>query len=339
MKTIRSKLFTVYGAFALLSVGGIALVLTLFGQHLTRKSMDQALDSAVQQLQTRISFGEDMMSSLAESIARQPHLTEAFARRDREALRKQTVPIFQRLEKLAGVKQFQFHLPPATSFFRAHRPNKFGDDLSSFRHTVVAANTTHERVIGLEKGRAGYGVRAVVPVSYQGRYIGTVEMGQALEPLIRRLGETAGIKIALFEITPRGLARASFNSFGSEVSAARTAFYLGDKSHARLIDSDLVDKNYAVDLITLKNYRGQPTMVAMLGVDKAGVGADGRLIVWLALGLTGSVGTALWTVAFLSTNFIVLNLSIAPMTRWARLYVGMMTDTKGFLAAIREPSP
>ena len=38
-------------------------------------------------------------------------------------------------------------------------------------------NETHQVVSGLEKGKGGYGIRGVVPVTYNGEHIGSFEMG------------------------------------------------------------------------------------------------------------------------------------------------------------------
>ncbi|OEG62090.1 MAG: hypothetical protein BHK79_02470 [Halanaerobium sp. MDAL1] len=76
--------------------------------------------------------------------------------------------------------QFQFHLPDSTSFLRLHNPEKYGDDLSSFRFTVNQANQNREMVSGIEEGRGGYGLRVVAPVEYQGEHLGTVEFGSSL---------------------------------------------------------------------------------------------------------------------------------------------------------------
>ena len=56
-----------------------------------------------------------------------------------------------------GIRQFHFHLPDATSFFRVQSPEEYGDDLSSFRHTVVEANEQKTLVSGLEGGVSGAG--------------------------------------------------------------------------------------------------------------------------------------------------------------------------------------
>ncbi|MFY9202187.1 MAG: cache domain-containing protein, partial [Limnochordia bacterium] len=71
----------------------------------------------------------------------------------------------------------KFHLPDSTSFLRLHQPERYGDSLRDFRHTVNVANQTRTITAGLEEGRGGYGLRVVVPVFYQGQHIGSVEYG------------------------------------------------------------------------------------------------------------------------------------------------------------------
>jgi GAF domain-containing protein/HAMP domain-containing protein len=55
--------------------------------------------------------------------------------------------------------------------------DKFGDDLTSIRATVVQANADKKAVSGPEIGRGGLGVRGVVPINYQGKHIGVIDVG------------------------------------------------------------------------------------------------------------------------------------------------------------------
>ena len=55
-------------------------------------------------------------------VAHIPAVQEAMANNDRQALAKLFVPGFKTLKKDFGVRQFQFHKPPATSFLRVHKP-------------------------------------------------------------------------------------------------------------------------------------------------------------------------------------------------------------------------
>ncbi len=133
-------------------------------------------------------------------IINNQEILKAFANRDRETLANLTLPLMKQLEE-QGVKQFQFHLPNATSFFRVHSPEEFGDDLSSFRHTVVKANNEQTIVEGLEGGVAGVGFRYVVPLSYNGSSIGTVELGMGItEGLLEKFQENYSGNWTLYAI-------------------------------------------------------------------------------------------------------------------------------------------
>lgn len=110
------------------------------------------------------------------SILHSPEVQRLFATGDRENLQQFISKTFQEFEK-AGISQLQFHTPNATSFLRAHQPEKYGDDLSGFRKTVVDANASNKMIEGLEEGVAGYGFRVVAPIEYEGKHIGSVEVG------------------------------------------------------------------------------------------------------------------------------------------------------------------
>ena len=129
-----------------------------------------ALQSVLQQEARRA-------AAMGALVASMPPVQQAMQRGDRAAIGSFFVPGFAEMKSAYGVEQFQFHTPPATSFFRVHLPEKFGDDLSGFRKTVVDANATGKTVIGLEGGVAGLGIRGVVPVRLADKPLGTVEFG------------------------------------------------------------------------------------------------------------------------------------------------------------------
>lgn len=128
-------------------------------------------------LQARVIDISEEALLVIDAVANQPGVAESFASGDRNRLQELTLPVFLSLQKNYNVKQFQFHLPPATSFLRLHKVEKFGDDLSSFRHTVVRTNQLKRAQYGLESGVAGIGLRGVMPVTYSGQHVGSAEMG------------------------------------------------------------------------------------------------------------------------------------------------------------------
>lgn len=109
------------------------------------------------------------------SIANNREVQRLFAQRDRKALEDMLLPVYHSIS--SKITQIQFHLPDSASFLRLHQPDKFGDSLKDFRFTVNEANEKKEIIKGLEEGVAGYGFRVVVPVSYEGKHIGSVEYG------------------------------------------------------------------------------------------------------------------------------------------------------------------
>ncbi len=166
----------------------------------TRVLVQTMAEQANRQL---INSNANQLRLLANTIADIPSVQQYFAERDRVALLGLTMPIYQDLKKIIDLNVFHFHLPPATSFLRLQKPGKYGDDLSSFRHTVVAVNTTHQDAFGMEVGKAGISIRAVVPVVYEGKHVGSVEFGSPVnDRLLHRIKEH--IKADLAVVVPDG---------------------------------------------------------------------------------------------------------------------------------------
>ncbi|MBF0417361.1 MAG: HAMP domain-containing protein [Magnetococcales bacterium] len=198
LRGLRFKILSVI-LLAMVVMGGILSYLghqeTL--QAVMRKSEESArvFGGIVEhQIESR---GVDL-SLAVESLLNGQELVKAFAQRDRDGLARMTAPFFkERLGPHYQIDQFQFHLPPATSFLRAHMPAKFGDDLTSFRSTVVVANERRQPVVGLEVGRAGPGLRVVYPVFFNKEHIGSVELGGSLADIFLAARKTTGMEFAI----------------------------------------------------------------------------------------------------------------------------------------------
>ncbi len=133
--------------------------------NLLSKSINEAIDDEIEGTRMAIL-----------SIAKNSAVEKAFAERDREKLLTMLLASYKEIQN--NVSQFQFHLPDSTSFLRLHKPEKYGDSLKSFRFTVNEANRQKKIISGIEEGKAGYGLRVVVPMSYDNKHIGTVEYGK-----------------------------------------------------------------------------------------------------------------------------------------------------------------
>ena len=175
--SLRLRIMLAITLAAVVAAGAVGVPLYLGAERLVAQAADRELDSMGTRLATALQAEVDRAMALAANTATQPWVGAAMASDNREALIAALAPGFEAMKRDYGVVQVQFHLPPATSFLRLHALQQFGDDLSSFRQTVVQANQRQQPVAGLERGRGGLGVRAVHPVQHEGRHVGTVEYG------------------------------------------------------------------------------------------------------------------------------------------------------------------
>ncbi|MDG4474563.1 methyl-accepting chemotaxis protein [Thiovibrio frasassiensis] len=179
--------------------------MTLFNMGKQYVDFDKTLASAkkTRAARVRATFNNSLAQQLQnlslamETLTMNKEVVRLFAEGNREALVQDLAKYNEKLKKEYDIAQFQFHTPPATSFLRLHKPEKFGDDLSAFRSTVVEANQSKKNVVGLEVGVGGPGLRVVFPVSYENNYVGTVEFGGSISGLLNNLKETFGIEYGI----------------------------------------------------------------------------------------------------------------------------------------------
>ncbi|MFO7954371.1 methyl-accepting chemotaxis protein [Thioalkalivibrio sp.] len=163
------------------------------------RAEERELNHLAEKLLDRLDQEAARATAMAETVARIPDVQEALATGDRERLAAMTVPGFETLSTDYGVRQYQFHTPPATSFLRVHRPDRFDDDLSGFRQTVVDTNEDQTPISGLEEGVAGLGIRGVVPIGFEGEHVGSVEFGLSFgDPFFEQFTEEKGTPVALY---------------------------------------------------------------------------------------------------------------------------------------------
>ncbi len=155
--------------------------------HRAKEEGQQQAEKLAARATDQLHVTEQELLLLAQTVAHMPAASRYLAERDRPALLALCMPLFKQLKNIMDLNVFHFHLPPATSFLRLQKPEKFGDDLSAFRKTVVDVNRTLEPISAIEVGRAGLSVRAVVPVMYSApgtteeQHVGSVEFGAPLK--------------------------------------------------------------------------------------------------------------------------------------------------------------
>jgi len=104
------------------------------------------------------------------------HLADSLEKKEiRDSLYSLLYPTYNMLQE-NELKQIHFHLPNNESFLRFNKPEKYGDNLSDIRYSVVKANDTKQEQKGFERGRIVNGFHYVFPLIYKNIHIGSVEM-------------------------------------------------------------------------------------------------------------------------------------------------------------------
>lgn len=143
-----------------------------------------------QSLELASLFGRSPEAVKAFRLARQGNMddeNDEFAQKARESLRRDLGTIIANYEKNTGEKlKVHFHLPNGRSLVRLWRKKQvtrkgealdISDDLSTFRKTVMDVNRDGQPRVGIELGRNGFSIRAVVQVTDEkGQRLGSVEV-------------------------------------------------------------------------------------------------------------------------------------------------------------------
>jgi methyl-accepting chemotaxis protein len=246
---------------------------------------ERELRSHYDALQSRLGQEARRAAAMSAVVAAMPAVQDAMARDDRDALIKLFGPTFAVLKSDYGVDQFQFHSPPAISYLRVHQPAKFGDDLSGFRKTVLAANQERKTIVGLEGGVAGLGIRGVVPIAQAGKHLGSVEFGLSFgQSFFDEFKRTRGVDVA-FHLADKN----EFKTFGGTLggrSFFNPANYRGAGDGGFLIHQDRLDSTPVAALLApIKDFSGKSIGAVEIVMDNSEYVTSLNNARWLAIGM------------------------------------------------------
>ncbi|MGG7516487.1 cache domain-containing protein [Allorhizobium undicola] len=188
---------TIAPLIALVLAAALGIVIFSSKQQL-RESKASDMRTTALVLTTAMSQSALLSLTHAEEIASDPRVVKLMAAGDRDGLQALMKPRYDALNATAGVNMLHFHSADIKSFLRVQDPKNFGQDLSSFRPMIVAANRTRLAQKGLEVGLAGLSLRAIAPIVDGERVVGTVEVGTDLKTLLDLAKSASAADFALF---------------------------------------------------------------------------------------------------------------------------------------------
>ena len=203
--SLKWKLLIPFLFFAFAGTTTLATIGLRSQQNLIKKEEKKEIIHYYHHFLARLDQKKNQSVSMASVVAENPEVQRLLSERNKEGLMELLMPTYRRLQRDFKISQFHFHVPVAVSFLRLHRPDQAGEEMESFRKTIVNAMKTGQAASGLEKGITGFGIRGVVPVKWQGRIVGSFEIGQNFgKPFLDNFYKDWGIDIALYEIHENG---------------------------------------------------------------------------------------------------------------------------------------
>jgi methyl-accepting chemotaxis protein len=262
----------VIGGFCLLLLLVAALVLPAVMRDLNgliQSAEERELKVQFDKILERIESERRLATAMATLVSRQPSVQAALQDGDRDRLYTELEQAFEALRSEFGLRQLQFHSPPATSWLRVHRPGKHGDDLSGFRRTVVATNRDQEAVSGIERGVAGLGIRGVVPLEIDGDHWGSVEFGFSLgQPFFDKVKEDTGLDVALI-LDDNGEQSLFATTWGEKARLETSIFRNALEGDGQMDTGTLAGAPVAIYANHLTDFSGEPIGVLSLAMDRS----------------------------------------------------------------------
>jgi len=175
------------------------------------------------------------------NISKNYDVIRALKENDREIAIDGLHSIMREFKNFTEYKNVKIHIHDANlhSFLRAWKPEKYGDDLSGFRKTVVAIKQTKKPLVAIELGRAGLVLRGLSPIVEDGKYLGSIEFMQGLNSIVKHARKNGYEMVILMK-----------NEFLSTATSLKNAPKIGD--YILAVKESSINQSFFQDLKNLQ---------------------------------------------------------------------------------------
>ncbi|WP_228286324.1 methyl-accepting chemotaxis protein [Arcobacter vandammei] len=248
------------------------LVLTKYKNDLRDEIYNDVIVNMNSLSELRIGSKLDVGISNATSIANDSNLQEALSSKNRELAMKTISSLSSKMKEQTPFKNIQIHIHTANnhSFLRSWKPSDFGDDLSSFRASVVKVNSDKKAINGFEIGNDGLSLRAVVPIFKDKNHVGSLEFMQGINSVASDFDKEKRAFLLLMDTslaTSKIKEEDKLNNYLISQKFRNDAFMEDVKTidFSKLLnDKFLISKNYFYTYIDVKDFTGKNLGIALL---------------------------------------------------------------------------
>jgi len=213
-------------------------------------------------------------------LANNSTFIDALYTKNREKALKEAKKYMQVFKKNTKYKNVKIHLHTADvkSFLRAWKPDKYGDDLSAFRKTIIEVKRTKKPLVAIEVGRAGPTIRGLAPMFKDGKYIGSIEFMQGFNSIVKKARKQIDASVLiLLNKDSENIATLFKNNNSKRVAGMLVAQkestidnrFLKELEGKTLfeIKKGFSTKNYFVRAFPLKDFKGNVIGYSVIGAD------------------------------------------------------------------------
>lgn len=181
-------------------------------------------------------------------------------------------PLFEELKKDFGISQLHFHVLPGKSYLRVHRPDQSGE-MIAYRTSIMDVFKSGKGVKGLEWGLTGLGIRGVVPVSRDGKLVGSLEIGYPFgSHFLKNLKENWGPDFAVYEKkSPDTYALLASTKGHGKIFSLMESLDPGSIGQTRIFIAPPRFPNVALLAGPLRDYRGDVVALVEIEVNRSAI--------------------------------------------------------------------
>ncbi len=259
---IAKRLIIVAVIFLMIALG-ITIVIV---NGIKAEVFENAKSHLTMMVKERVSGKQVAGITNAVSISQNSAIKEALETNNRELAIRALSGVSSGMKNGTPFKNIKVHIHDKNvhSFLRNWKPKKFGDDLTSFRPTVVKVKDTKKPLSAIEIGRAGLVMRGLAPIFAEDKsYLGSLEFIMGFNSIVKAFKkQNEDILVLMNEKYKRG------NALTAETKIQN--YYISQKvidknfkTHASKIDfkklqsdGSYMDEQFFYTFVPIKDIKG-----------------------------------------------------------------------------------
>ncbi|MDD2697496.1 MAG: methyl-accepting chemotaxis protein [Arcobacteraceae bacterium] len=247
--------------------------LSIYKSTITDSVYESTKNDLLSALHNSLAAKKDVGITNAYSIANDGMIKSALSENRRELAIASLQNINKTFKENTEFKNIKVHIHTKDnkSFLRNWKPEKFGDDLSNFRASVVAVNSNLKPINEFEVGNDGLGLRSVVPVFDGATHVGSLEFMQGMNSVAKDFDKNKDGFLLLMDLDKKTEDVASDLIFREKYVISQKFInkeFLADVSkidlEQLLTNKMLFNENYLYTYDEIKDFQGNKIGIAIV---------------------------------------------------------------------------